>query len=194
MDNLFDQPDEATPLTPEEQRELIPAHIAYRRELNEAEQENIVRGQEWALGRRRDPLSERFVTDLHKRMLGDVWRWAGKLRRSERNLGIPFYEIRAALRQLLDEAKAWIEYKSYAPDEIAVRLHHRLVQIHPFPNGNGRHARLMADLLVMRLGGERFSWGSANLQAAGEVRGRYIAALKAADNHDIGPLLAFARS
>jgi Fic-DOC domain mobile mystery protein B len=194
VDNLFDQPDEATPLTPEEQRELIPAHIAYRRELNEAEQENIVRGQEWALGRRRDPLSERFVTDLHKRMLGDVWRWAGKLRRSERNLGIPFYEIRAALRQLLDEAKAWIEYKSYAPDEIAVRLHHRLVQIHPFPNGNGRHARLMADLLVMRLGGERFSWGSANLQAAGEVRGRYIAALKAADNHDIGPLLAFARS
>ena len=99
MDNLFDQPDEATPLTPEEQRELIPAHIAYRRELNEAEQENIVRGQEWALGRRRDPLSERFVTDLHKRMLGDVWRWAGKLRRSERNIGIPFYEIPAALRQ-----------------------------------------------------------------------------------------------
>ena len=194
MDNLFDQPDEATPLTPEEQRELIPAHIAYRRELNEAEQENIVRGQEWALGRRRDPLSERFVTDLHKRMLGDVWRWAGKLRRSERNIGIPFYEIPAALRQLLDEAKAWIEYKSYAPDEIAVRMHHRLVQIHPFPNGNGRHARLMADLLVMRLGGERFSWGSANLQAAGEVRGRYIAALKAADNHDIRPLLAFARS
>ena len=123
MDNLFDQPDEATPLTPEEQRELIPAHIAYRRELNEAEQENIVRGQEWALGRRRDPLSEKFVTDLHKRMLGDVWRWAGKLRRSERNLGIPFYEIHTALRQLLDEAKAWIEYKSYAPDEIAVRLH-----------------------------------------------------------------------
>jgi Fic-DOC domain mobile mystery protein B len=194
VDNLFDQPDEATPLTPEEQRELIPAHIAYRRELNEAEQENIVRGQEWALGRRRDPLSERFVTDLHKRMLGDVWRWAGKLRRSERNIGIPFYEIPAALRQLLDEAKAWIEYKSYAPDEIAVRMHHRLVQIHPFPNGNGRHARLMADLLVMRLGGERFSWGSANLQAAGEVRGRYIAALKAADNHDIRPLLAFARS
>ena len=99
-----------------------------------------------------------------------------------------------ALRQLLDDTKAWIEYKSYPPDEIAVRFHHRLVQIHPFPNGNGRHARLMADLLVMRLGGERFSWGSANLQDAGEVRQRYIAALKAADNHDIGPLLAFARS
>jgi Fic-DOC domain mobile mystery protein B len=192
--DVFAQPDDATPLTPEEQRELIPAHIAYRSELNEAEQENISRAQDWALARRRDPLSQKFVTDLHKQMLGDVWRWAGKFRTSERNLGIPFYEIPIALHQLLDDGRAWIEYKSYPPDEIAVRFHHRLVQIHPFPNGNGRHARLMADLLVMRLGGERFSWGSANLQAAGDVRGRYIAALKAADNQDIGPLLAFARS
>ena len=99
-----------------------------------------------------------------------------------------------AATQLLDDTRTWIEYRSYPPDEIAVRFHHRLVQIHPFPNGNGRHARLMADLLVMSLGGERFSWGSANLQDAGTVRQRYIAALKAADNHDIGPLLAFARS
>lgn len=194
MDDLFEQPDDATPLTPEEQRELIPAHIAYRSELNEAEQENIARAQDWALKRRRDLLGEKFITDLHRRMLGDVWRWAGKFRTSERNLGIPFYEIPVAMRQLLDDVKTWIEYKSYPPDEIAVRFHHRLVQIHPFPNGNGRHSRLMADLLVMSLGGERFSWGSANLQAAGDVRGRYIAALKAADNHDIGPLMAFARS
>lgn len=194
MDDLFEQADDATPLTPEEQRDLIPAHVAYRRELNEAEQENISRGQDWAFARRRNLLTEKFVTDLHKQMLGDVWRWAGKFRRSERNLGIPFYGISVALRQLLDEAKAWIEYKSYPPDEIAVRFHHRLVHIHPFPNGNGRHARLMADLLVMSLGGERFTWGSAELQAVGDVRGRYIAALKAADNHDIGSLLVFARS
>jgi Fic-DOC domain mobile mystery protein B len=126
-------------------------------------------------------------------MLGDVWRWAGKFRKSERNLGIAFYEIPVNLRQLLNDTKAWIEYKTYSPDEIAVRFHHRLVQIHPFPNGNGRHARLMADLLVMRLGGERFSWGSANLQDAGAVRRCYIAALQAADDHDIRPLLAFAR-
>ena len=170
MSDIFEQPDDATPLTPEETRELIPAHIAYRRELNEAEQENIVRAQDWALNRRRDPLSERFVQE------------------------IAFYEIPVALRQLLDDTKAWIEYKTYPPDEIAVRFHHRLVQIHPFPNGNGRHARLMADLLVMRLEGERFSWGRAHLRNAGEVRQRYIAALQAADGHDIGPLLAFARS
>ena len=95
---------------------------------------------------------------------------------------------------MLDDTKAWIEYKTYPPDEIAVRLHHRLVQIHLFPNGNGRHARLLADLLVMRLGGDRFSWGSAGLHDAIEVRQRYIAALQAADNHEINPLLVFARA
>jgi Fic-DOC domain mobile mystery protein B len=190
----FAQPDDATPLAPEETRDLIPTHIAYRNELNEAEQENIARAQDWALGRRRDLLSEKFVKDLHRHMLGDVWRWAGKFRMTERNLGIAHYEISVALRQLLDDTRAWIGYQSYPPDEIAVRFHHRLVQIHPFPNGNGRHARLMADLLVMSLGAERFSWGSANLADAGAVRQRYIAALQAADNHEIGPLRAFARS
>lgn len=194
MSALFEEPDNATPLTPEERHQLIPAHIAYRSELNEAEQDNIGRAQDWALGRRRDLLTEQFVKDLHRRMLGDVWRWAGTFRKSERNLGIPHYEIPVALSQLLDDSRAWIDQKAYPPDEIAVRFHHRLVQIHAFPNGNGRHARLMADLLVMSLGGERLSWGSANLQDASEVRRRFMAALRAGDNHDMGPLLAFARS
>jgi Fic-DOC domain mobile mystery protein B len=192
--DLFEVPDNATPLTHEERRELIPAHIAYRNELNEAEQENIARAQDWALGRKRELLTEKFVMELHRRMLGDVWKWAGKFRKSERNLGIPFYQIPAALHQMLDDTKAQIEYKSYPPDEIAVRFHHRLVAIHPFPNGNGRHARLMADLLAMRLGQERFSWGRTSLRDADAMRQNYVAALKAADNHDIGPLLAFARS
>ncbi len=195
MSDLFEQPDDAaTPLTPQEIHDLIPAHVAYRRELNEAEQENIARAQAWALNRRRDLLSGKFIKELHRQMLGDVWRWAGRFRTSERNLGIPFYEIPVALRQLLDDTKAWIEHETYPPDEIAVRFHHRLVQIHAFPNGNGRHARLMADLLVMRLGGERFSWGRESLRDASAVRQRYIAALQDADNLDIGPLLAFARS
>jgi Fic-DOC domain mobile mystery protein B len=192
--DLFDEPDHATPLTPEERRALIPAHIAYRSELNEAEQENIARAQDWALGRKRNLLSERFVRELHRQMLGDVWKWAGKFRTSERNLGIPFYEIPVALRQLLDDAKAWIDYNTYPPDEVAIRFHHRLVQIHPFPNGNGRHARLMADLLVMRRDREEFSWGRESLRDPGTLRQRYIAALQNADRHDIGPLLAFARS
>jgi Fic-DOC domain mobile mystery protein B len=194
MSDLFEEPDDATPLTPDEQRELIPAHIAYRNELNEAEQENILRAQDWALGRKREILTEKFIKDLHKRMLGDVWRWAGKFRKTERNLGISFYEIPAALRQLLEDVRSWIEFRSYCADEIAVRFHHRLVAIHPFPNGNGRHARMMADLLVMQLGQERFSWGRTTIWNASQTRKTYISALQSADHHDIEPLLTFARS
>ena len=122
MSDLFEQPDgAATPLTPEEMRDLIPAHIAYRRELNEAEQRNIARAEEWALNRRRDVLTEKFIKDLHRRMLGDVWRWAGRFRTGERNIGIACWEIPVALRQLLDDARAWIECSTYPPDEVAVR-------------------------------------------------------------------------
>jgi Fic-DOC domain mobile mystery protein B len=195
MSDIFDQPDNATPLTVEEQRDLRPSYISNRHELNEAEQANIIRGQDWALRRRkRGLLTEKFISDLHKKMLGDVWRWAGEFRGGEKNLGIPFYRIPMDLCELIEEVKGWIEYNSWSPDEIAVRFHHRLVAIHPFPNGNGRHARLIADLLVMQLGGERFSWGRANLRNVGEMRERYIAALKDADNRDYRSLLAFARS
>ncbi|MGO9011113.1 MAG: mobile mystery protein B [Bryobacteraceae bacterium] len=195
MSDTFEPDDAATPLTPEEIRDLIPSHIAYRRELNEAEQENITRAQEWALSRRRrDLLSEKFVKDLHRQMLGDVWRWAGNFRTTQRNMGIDYWLIPTELRQLLDDARAWIEFRTYHPDEVAVRIHHRLVLIHPFANGNGRHARLMADLLVMRLGGERFSWGRESLRDPGAARERYIAALRSADNYDIAPLLLFARA
>ena len=194
MNHTLEPDNAAALLTPEEIRDLIPAHIAYRSELNEAEQENIARAQEWALGpRRRDLLSEKFAKALHRRMLGDVWRWAGRFRTSQRNMGIDYWLIPTELRKLLDDTKAWIEFKTYPADEIAVRFHHRLVLIHPFPNGNGRHARFMADLLIMRLGGERFSWGRESLRDPGIARQQYIAALRAADNHDIAPLLAFAR-
>jgi Fic-DOC domain mobile mystery protein B len=195
MLNIFAQSDDAaTPLTPEEVEGLIPSYIAYRSELNAAEQANIVKGQTWALSRRRDLLSEKFIMDLHRHMLGDVWLWAGKFRTSERNLGIAFWQIPLAVRDLLNDTKTWIEFKTYSAEEIAVRFHHRLVSIHPFPNGNGRHSRLMADLLVMQMGDKRFSWGSGNLADEGTIRTRYIAALKALDDHDVGPLLAFARS
>jgi Fic-DOC domain mobile mystery protein B len=99
-----------------------------------------------------------------------------------------------AVRELLEDAKTWVQHNTYSADEIAVRFHHRLVMIHPFPNGNGRHSRLMADLLLMSLGGERFSWGRANLQQVSDMRRQYIEALRAADNHDYAALLKFARS
>ncbi len=193
MDELFAEPEHATLLTPDEKRGLIPAYIAYRHELNAAEQSNILRGQEWALARKRDVLMEKFLKALHKRMFGDVWRWAGSYRKAERNIGIAFWEIPVAVRQLLEDAKMWIDCGSYENDEIAVRFHHRLVLIHPFPNGNGRHARLMADLLVMRMGGTRFSWGRESLRDAGETRRHYISALQAADKHEVSALVDFAR-
>lgn len=192
---VFKELDEAaTPLTPEACLGLIPAHIAFRQDLNAAEQANIARGQQWALSRRRDLLSEKFIQELHRRMFGDVWRWAGKFRTSQRNIGIDYWLIPTELRQLLDDARAWVELRSYPPDEIAIRFHHRLVWIHPFPNGNGRHTRLMADFMVMQWGCERFSWGRQSLREPGEARTRYIDALHAADNHDIEPLLSFSRA
>ena len=194
MADLFEEADDATLLTTDERLGLLPSHITYRAELNAAEQENILRGQEWAFAQSREVLDEKFIRNLHKRMFGDVWRWAGRYRTSEKTIGIRFYEVPAAVRQLLEDARAWITHKAYSPDEIAIRFSHRLVQIHPFANGNGRLSRLLADLLVMHLGGERFTWGRANLQEAGILRRSYIEAVKAADQHDFGPLIAFARS
>ncbi len=194
MSGLFDQPDGATPLTPEEMRDLIPTHISFRSELNSAEQANILRAQNWALARRRDLLEVKFIQELHRRMFSDVWRWAGRFRTSPRNIGIDHWLISVELRRLLDDARAWLELESYSADELALRFHHRLVFIHPFPNGNGRHARLMADLLILRQGQPRFTWGSASLHQPGLARKQYLDALRAADRHDIAPLLAFSRA
>lgn len=194
-DPLFDANDDAaTPLTPDERRQLIPTYITTRAQLNEAEQIGITGADSWAFTRKRDVLGEKFLLDLHKRMFGKVWRWAGRLRTTERNIGIESCKIRTELRTLLDDERFWIDNSTYPPDEIAVRFHHRLVWIHPFPNGNGRHARMAADLLAVSLGRPRFTWGSASLVKADETRARYIAALTGADNHDVAPLLAFARS
>ena len=194
-DPLFspDNPDE-TLLEPDERRQLLLPHIATRAQLNEAEQQNITDAAAWAFGRRRDVLSEAFLLSLHKRMMGRVWRWAGKIRESDRNIGVAFHQIRPQLRLLIEDARYWLENGTFPPDEIAVRFHHRLVLIHPFPNGNGRHGRLAADLLAVRLGLRRFTWGSGNLLEPVETRRQYIAALRAADAHEIGPLLAFSRS
>ena len=194
MSGPFDADDAATPLTPAERNGLIPTHVTLHGELNELEQQNIAEADRWAFSRKRNVLNEAFLRGLHRRMFNRVWRWAGKYRTSERNLGIESYRIETELHQLLGDIRSLIDHKAYPPDEIAVQFHHRLVSIHPFPNGNGRWSRLAADLLNVSLGGERFSWGRANLQAVGDMRRRYIEALKAADNHDIGPLLRFSRS
>ncbi len=186
--------DAVTPLTPEERADLIPAYITLKHELNEAEQSGISDADRWAFGRKRNVLSESFLVGLHRRMFKDTWRWAGRYRQSARNIGVEHWRIGVELNQLLDDVRFWVDRQSYPPDEIAVRFHHRLVLIHPFPNGNGRHARLAADLLIVSLGGARFSWGRTSLINAGETRRAYVAALRQADAHDIARLLAFARS
>ena len=194
-DPLFDAEDDAaTPLTPDERRDLLPTYITTRAQLNEVEQIGIANADVWAFRRRRDVLDEAFLLALHKRMLGQVWRWAGGLRTTERNIGVEAYKIGLDLRMLLDDVRYWIANATYPVDEIAVRFHHRLVWIHPFPNGNGRHARMVADLLVVSLGQPRFTWGSVNLVEPATTRAQYVAALKAADGHDLAPLLTFARS
>jgi Fic-DOC domain mobile mystery protein B len=183
-----------TDLTEKEREGLIPSYITLRSELNEAEQANILEAEEWAFARKRDLLEEKFLNNLHKRMYGNVWRWAGQYRTTGKNIGIDAYRIPTELRQLLDDCRYWIENRTHKPDEIAARFHHRLVLIHCYPNGNGRHARLAADLLLKLMGQDRFSWGRKNLVDIGETREGYIAALQAADKHDIGPLLQFVRS
>ncbi len=193
-DPLFEFDELGTPLSPEEREGLIPSYITLRRELNEAEQANITAAERWAFSRKRDVLDEVFLKQLHGRMFGDVWRWAGKYRATGKNIGIDAWQIGMQLRQLLDDIRYWQENRTYVPDEIAVRFHHRLVWIHPFPNGNGRHARLAADLLLKSMGRDRFTWGQGNLVDIGKVRSDYIGALQAADGHEFGPLMAFVRS
>jgi Fic-DOC domain mobile mystery protein B len=196
MTTLANTSDGNTPLSPEELADLIP-NLATKEELNEWERENILRAREWAVGDRtaaRDLASDDYARKLHAKMFDQTWKWAGEYRRSEKNIGIPFHEIRERLMALFGDVRYWIENNTYPPDEIAIRLHHRLVLIHPFPNGNGRHARLIADVIAMKLGRPAFTWGSANLVKEGEARTRYLEAIRAADNGDIQPLLKFARS
>jgi Fic-DOC domain mobile mystery protein B len=163
-----------------------------QRELNEYEEANILEATEWLFARRRgDPLDERFIHTVHHRMFNQTWRWAGKARRTDENLGVSWFQIPEQLRQMLGDVRAQIDHRVYSPAEIAARYHHRLVAVHVFPNGNGRHARLMADLLLTDVAGQRFEWGRGSLVTATQLRAIYIAALQAADTGDYRPLLAF---
>jgi Fic-DOC domain mobile mystery protein B len=194
---IFTTGDGNTPLSPEEQDDLIP-DLTTKEELNEWERQNILEAYTWALEQRnlnrQDPFAEAFVREMHLRMFDQTWKWAGIYRTTEKNIGIPHYQIREALAVLLGDARYWVEHQTFEPDELAIRFHHRLVFIHPFANGNGRHARLIADVIVRKQGRPVFTWGGADIVRADDFRRSYIDALRAADKNDILPLLAFARS
>jgi Fic-DOC domain mobile mystery protein B len=199
MTDLLQEPEGAT-LVPVDQRDrLLQSWITNRKDLNEAERDNIVKGAAWAPSRRgRNPAdiaTPDFAVKLHRRMFGDVWGWAGEYRKTETNIGIAPHLIQVHTPTMFDDVRYRIKEKNFPPDEIAVYMHNRLTFIHLFTNGNGRHARLMADLLIERMGGKAFSWGGGIPSTGGEeLRAKYSAAQKVADNHDIAPLLAFARS
>jgi Fic-DOC domain mobile mystery protein B len=191
----FEYPTGATPLDPEEVAGLIPNHIVTQAQLNDWEHANIIDGEHWAQGKLKSrQLDSRFVRELHLQMFGNTWKWAGTFRTTGKNIGVDAAEIAPALHDLCEDVRTQVLAASMPLDEIAVRLSHRLVAIHPFPNGNGRLSRTCADWFVTKLGGARFSWGANTGCAESEVRKEYIAALRSADAGDIGALLRFARS
>jgi Fic-DOC domain mobile mystery protein B len=187
-----------TPLDEDEKEGLKSGLVTTKWELDQLEQLNIEKAVEWTIHRRLDEnriLTEEFVKSIHLRMLGDVWDWAGSFRRSDKNLGVTWIYIGVELRKLLDDTRFWIRNKAYPPDEIAIRFKHRIVKIHCFPNGNGRHSRLMADIIIEKVFGKKvFSWRGSDMVKPDEIRKDYIFAIQEADKGDIIPLLKFARS
>ncbi len=194
MTAIGSAPDGTTPLDPDEIEGLRYRNIVTRGELDRLEQANLESGLAWLARRRRtDVLAERFLRELHRRLFGEVWKWAGRLRLTAKNIGIDPADIPVQLRMLLDDARYWAANGTYVPLEAAARFHHRLVQIHPFPNGNGRHGRIAADVYLRSCFDHApIDWGAGqDLKNDSGRRNQYIAALRAADAGDHSPLLSF---
>ena len=185
-----------TPIDPDEAAGLIPTHLSMQGHLNEWEAENIFEAVEWlASARIPEVLTEKFCRQLHSRMFGSTWRWAGTFRTSDKSIGCDWRQVPARLQQLLQNVQYWLDHATMPLEEAAVRFHHQLVLVHPFPKGNGRHARLMTDHLLRQVGAGRFNWGAGHdLVSSSDTRSRYIDALRAADRGDIHPLLKFCSS
>ena len=194
----FDYKEGQTPLDEEEKEGLKIKSITTQGELDEFEQLNIEKAVEWTIHTKfklEKILTEKFVRDLHKKMYGDVWKWAGDFRKTEKNIGIPWTQIGIELKNLLDDTKYWVENKTFPPEEIAIRFKHRIVSIHCFPNGNGRHSRMMADIIMESIfGNEVFTWHQSNMVKANEPRNQYIKALRQADNGNFKQLIEFAKN
>jgi Fic-DOC domain mobile mystery protein B len=191
----FEYPEGATPIEPDEAEDLLLTHITTHGELNRWEQENILEALSWIEKKKPvDIFNEPFIKQLHKRMFGNVWRWAGSFRRSDKNIGVSWDQVPICMKNLCDDVPVWIKSGHESAEEMAVRFHHRLVWIHPFANGNGRHARLMTDIFLENvLRRSPFTWGKRDLARPSEHRRRYIEALREADKGNFLPLLEFAR-
>ncbi|MDP9900722.1 mobile mystery protein B [Variovorax ginsengisoli] len=185
-----------TPLDLDEIGGLKPRHITTQEQLNAWEQVNILAGRVWAFRQKKAAvLEENFIRRLHLKMFGDTWTWAGTFRQTDKSIGVPSEQVAMRLTQLLENTRYQRDHAAFPPDELVIRFHHQLVFIHPFANGNGRHSRLMADILGQRLGCPAFTWGAGvDLFKPRIARQQYPEALRAADRGNIAPLLAFARS
>jgi Fic-DOC domain mobile mystery protein B len=187
-----------TPLNEEEKEGLKIKSITTQGELDEFEQLNIEKAVEWTIHanlKSEKIVTEKFIKDLHKKMYGDVWKWAGEFRKSNKNIGINWTQIAIELKNLIDDTNYWIEHNIYPPEEIAIRFKHKIVSIHCFPNGNGRHSRMMADIIMEFIfNGELFSWQNSTMVKADQTRKEYISALRKADNGNINPLIEFAKN
>lgn len=185
----------ATPLDPDELNGLIPDFIELQSELNILEQANILNGKSWAQKYKKEILIEAFVRLLHKKMYGDVWSWAGTYRLTAKTIGIEAYQISTQILNLMKDTEIWIEQQSYNWPELLARFHHKLVFIHPFPNGNGRYSRLHTELLAEKYNQKIPTWGSKkskeNLFNNTHVRSEYISSLKSADQKNYVPLIQF---
>lgn len=194
MADIFSTDDNSTPLSPEEREGLKPRWITTRKELNELETRNILEAETWLTNQKRlDVLNDSFLRKLHKKMFGQVWKWAGEYRSTERNIGVAPYHIQTKLKALFDDVSFWVENQTFSNLEIAVRLHHRLVLIHPFPNGNGRVSRLTADMFMQQHGENRLHWGNGNLTDITDLRNKYIESLHDADRGDFKALIEFVK-
>jgi len=194
---MHEYPEGATPLDPDEAEGLLPKHITTRDQLNQWEQANILEAEKWISGRNfhiENIITMEFIKNLHRRMFGKTWSWAGSFRKSNKNIGVEWYVITSDLSILMDDVLYQAKNSVYPAGELAVRFHHRLVSIHLFPNGNGRHARLMADILLLSQGESRFPWGKTPTSGdISPVRKQYILALRAADRMDYLPLMNFSK-
>ena len=194
----FDDINGKTLLDQDEKEELKIKSITTRQELDEFEQQNIEKALLWLRRKKlsaEEILSEKFVKELHRRMYADVWKWAGEFRQTNKNIGIDKHKIAIELKQLLDDGLYWIQHNSYSDAEIAIRIKHRIVQIHCFANGNGRHSRLMADIMMEKIFHQPpFTWGATNLIKKGDPRSAYLQALKKANAGDYRELIKFAGS
>lgn len=185
----------ATPINGDELAALIPKHISLQSELNEWEQTNILEAEKWSFDQSHsDILSLQFIQKLHLKMFGETWAWAGQFRKTQKNIGVAPHEISSELFKLCKDVQFQLEKHTFSLDEIAMRLHHRLVWIHPFPNGNGRHARLFTDIFLTSLKQQKFTWGRDSLINQSQTRDAYIKALQQADQHNYKPLLEFVKN